>query len=79
MVQNQLTDHFHRQSLIPTHQNAHMIFYSTETTILDLCDNILINMENNESTAMIALDLSAAFETVNHKRLIKVVEKYFGI
>ena len=51
VVQNQLTDHFNRQSLIPTHQNAYRKFYSTETTILDLCDNILINVENNENNS----------------------------
>ena len=48
VVQYQLTDHFNRQSLIPIHQNAYRKFYSTETTILDLYDNILVNMENNE-------------------------------
>ena len=30
--------------------------YLTETIILDLCDNIPINMENNENTDMVALD-----------------------
>ena len=55
------------------------MFYSTETTILDLCDNILIDMENNENTAMVALGISAVFDTVNHKILIKVLKNYFGI
>ena len=79
VVQNLLTDHFNRKSLIQTYQNAYRKFYSSETTILDLCDNILINMENIENTAIVALDLSAAFDTVNHKILIKVLENYFGI
>ena len=30
-------------------------------------------MENNENTAMVALDLSIAFDTVNNKILIKVL------
>ena len=66
-------DHFNIQSLTPTHQNA------TETRILHLCDNILINTENNENTIKVALDLSVAFDTVNHKILIKILENYFGI
>ena len=78
VVQNQLTDHFNRQSVIPSHQHAYRIFYSNETTILDLCNNTLINMENNENTAMVALAISAAFYTVNKKILIKVLENYFG-
>ena len=79
LVQNELTYHFNMQSLIPNHYNAYRKFFSTETIILDPCDNILINMENNENKAMVALHLSAAFDTVNHKLLMKVLKNYFGI
>ena len=79
VVQSQLTDLFKRQSLIPSNQNAYRKFYTTETTMLGLCNNILINMENNENRAMVALDLSAVFNTVSHKILINVLENYFDI
>ena len=36
-------------------------------------------MENNENTAILALDLGAAFDTVNHKIFIKILKNYFGI
>ena len=41
--------------------------------------NILQNMENSTNTAMVELDLSAACDTVNHKILLDVLNKYFGI
>ena len=39
---------------------------STETAILNICDNIWTNIEKKKLTSIICLDLSAAFETVNH-------------
>ena len=36
-------------------------------------------MDKNINTAMVALDLSASFNTVNHKILLEVLNKYYGI
>ena len=36
-------------------------------------------MENNIDTAMVALDLFAAFDTVNHKIFFDILDKYFEI
>ena len=36
-------------------------------------------MENNTNTTMVVLNPSAAFDTVNHKNSLEVLNKYFGI
>ena len=38
--------------------------------LIKLTDSILNNMESTKITAVIALDLSAAFNTVNHSILL---------
>ena len=50
-----------------------------ETTLLNMCDNILKNMVNQKCTSIVCLGLSAAFDTVNHKILLDVLKNYFGI
>ena len=84
IILNQLWNHFKTNNLLPNYQSAYRAKpyranHSTETTIPNICDNILQNMENNINTAMVALDLSAAFDTVNHRILMEVLNKYFGI
>ena len=78
-AQLQLQKHFDQQSLLPNHQSAYRKHYSTETTLLNMCDNILKNMENGKCTSIVSLDLSAAFDTVNHTILLDILKGYFGI
>ena len=79
-AQTQLQKHFDNQSLLPTHQVLiDKIIYSMEITLLDIYDNILKNMENQKCTSVVSMDLSAVFDTVNHKILLDVLKNYFEI
>ena len=64
---------------MPDYQSAYGENYSCETTLIKIVDDILWSMENGEVTALMALDLSAAFDTVDHEILLKVLQKRFGI
>ena len=46
---------------------------------MKLMDDILWSMETQEVTAVVAIDLSAAFDTVDHNILLNVLEDRFGI
>ena len=72
-------NHFRNNNLLPNYQSAYRAHHSTETAILNLCDNILQNIEKNINTAMVSLDLSAAFDTVDHGILLEVLNKHYGI
>ena len=42
-------------------------------------DDILWSMERGEITCSVAMDLSAAFDTVHHGFLLDVLQNYFGV
>ena len=47
-------------------QSAYRKNHSTETALLKIMNDILLNMNNQCVTLLIVLDLSAAFDAVNH-------------
>ena len=80
IILQQLNTHFQGNNLLPKYQSAYQKHHFTETAILNICDNILKkNMENGMTTVMTCLDLSAAFDTVNHHILKLIMENNFGI
>ena len=78
-AQLQLQEHFDQQSLLPKHQSAYRQHHSTKTILLNMCDNILKNMEDGKCTSIVSLDLNVAFNTVSHTALLDVLNSYFGI
>ena len=50
-----------------------------ETSLVKLVDDLLWAMEEQLVTAVVILDLSAAFDTVDHDLLLEVLEKRFGV
>ena len=78
-AQLQMQKHFYQQSLLPNHQSAYRKHYSMETTLMNMCENILRNMENGKCTSIVSLDLSAAFDMENHTILLDALNGYFGI
>ena len=74
-----LNKHCDDNNLLPEYQSAYRKNYSCETALVKLMDDILWSMEIQEVTAVVAIDLSAAFDTVDHNILLNVLEDRFGI
>ena len=76
----QIVEHCKLNNLLPGYQSAYnRANYSCETALLKIVNDLLWNMERKKVTILVAMDLSAAFGTVDHCILIKVLEKEFGI
>ena len=58
--------HCNKNSLLPEYQSAYRKDYSCKTSLVKLVSDILWGMENHLGTAVVILDLSAAFVTVDH-------------
>ena len=70
--------HCEMNNLLPEYQLAYRQHYSCETALVKMADDILWSMEHQRITA-VAIDLSAAFDTLDHNILLKVLDTRFGI
>ena len=75
----QLNEHCDNYGLFLDYQSAYRSNYSCETSLLKLTNDILWNMENKQVTALVMMDLSATFDTINHELLQEILHHRYGI
>ena len=76
---NQLSDHTNKLRPLPSSQSAYIPFHSTETVLLKVQSDILLNMDDQKVTLLVMLDLSAAFDTIDHSILLETLGFGFGV
>ena len=75
----QIVEHLSAHHLFPVMQSAYRKFHSTETALLKVKNDILLNMNRQHITLLVLLDLSSAFDTVDHNILLHRLHTCFGI
>ena len=75
----QVSKHCEEYQLQPDYQSAYREHYSCETSILKISNDILWGMEAQSITLLVVLDLSAAFNTVDHEILLSILSNKYGI
>ena len=60
-------------------QSAYRKNHSTETALLKVTNDILMDMNSQHAVLLVLLDLSAAFATVDHSALMRRLQTSFGI
>ena len=79
IVAKQMHAHLSSNAYYLPFQSAYRKYHSTETTLLAVQDFIIQSMDAGKVTALILLDLSAAFDTVDHSILLHRLQNWFGI
>ena len=77
-VHAQLYGYLNENGLICENQSGFRSSHSTETSLLNVVDYILSNMDSGKLTGAIYIDLSKAFDTVDHVLLLEKLSK-FGV
>lgn len=73
VVLRQLNEHMKKNGLEIPEESAYKKHHSTETIMIKIVNDLLISFDSKSAVVLIMLDLSAAFDTVCHKRLLKIL------
>ena len=78
VIYNRIYNHFNENNLFYTKQFGFRKNHSTEHAIIEIVDQITKGFENNNFTLGLFIDLSKAFDTVDHFILLEKI-KHYGV
>ena len=73
-VVSQTMDHLNHNNIIDPYQSAYRRFHSTETLLTHLHDQVIQHVEDHKVVILVLLDMSAAFDTVDHHLLLQRIQ-----
>ena len=78
IVAAQIRSHMDSHDLGNTFQSAYKLGHSTETALLCIKNEIHLSLSKDIPTALVLLDLSVAFDTIDHDTLLSCLSSRFG-
>ena len=79
VVVKRLNAHMTQYNLHEYFQSAYRQYHSTETALLRVHNDILQALDNRKCVYLVLLDLSAAFDTIEHSVLLQRFDESLGI
>lgn len=78
-VHIQLTEYITKNRLFPELQSGYRKDHSCETAVIKIHNDVLIAMDKQSHVCLMLIDLSAAFDTVNHEYLLKRLQNVYQL
>ena len=79
VVLSQLSKHLATNDLFNKLQSAYRSSHSTETALTKVLNDLLLSVDQGKVSVLTLLDLSAAFDTIDHTILLSRLDHVFGI
>ena len=79
VIVDRICSHLERKDLSNQYQSAYKKFHSTEAALPKVENDIILNVDEGRVTALTLLDLSAAFDTLDHSSITNLLSTWYGI
>ena len=79
VVQSRLQSHMNSINYKCDTQFGYKKFHGTETLLVKLVNDLLIGLDSRSGVVLVLIDLSAAFDTVDHNKLINILANELNI
>ena len=79
VISIRILGHILDNNVVASFQSAYRAGYSCETALLRVYNDIVTTVGKDNGSFLVLLDLSAAFDTIDHDNLFYILEKCVGI
>lgn len=79
VVAKRFTSFANSYHLFPSQQSAYRAYHSTETAVLSVHNDLVRATDKGHVSVLVLLDLSSAFDTVDHQTLLLVLDRRFRV